>query len=364
MTPEVPTIHWPLAAAGFTTVYKTLPEDFRVDEVPAYDPSGEGTFVYLHIEKRDVSSGFLLKTLAERLGVNQNALGMAGRKDRRAVTRQWLSVLAKDLPDGVSDDLAASIDGKVGDEGWVRLIDQSRHTNKLRTGHVRANRFTIRLRGPDVGTDTVRDAIATRLETAAQRGVPNLFGPQRFGGGDTVQLGLAALGGRRIKQKRRLKLAISAVQSLVFNRWLALRAEAGTLETALAGDVLKKRDSGGLFVCEDAATDTGRIRAGELVLTGPLPGNKMRNATGDAAHWEEEALASLELGESPFKQLGKLAPGTRRPALLFPAEVGVEDVSEDAGEPALDLSFSLPKGAYATVLLQAVAGATQAPHHP
>ena len=347
-------ICWPLEPANVGCRLKEQPEDFRVDEVAAYEPCGHGDFVFLRVEKRDVASDFFVRVLAERLNVKPAAIGMAGRKDRRAVTSQWISVAARDLEQTIRP---SAIDGPVGESGHVRLLNVSRHTNKLRTGHLRGNHFTIRLRPiPGEATPTA-EQLQERMKAASERGFPNLFGPQRFSRGKTVAMGLAAIGGKRISNVRRLKLAISAVQALVFNRWLALRQADGNLDTALLGDVLKRRDSGGMFVSDDPDVDSTRIRSGELVVTGALPGNKFLAAQSAAATYELAALRSLNLGDHPFAAFGKRATGTRRAALIFPSDVSVQAVGGQTQGAVTDVRFFLPKGAYATVLLRAVAGA-------
>src|SRR5437867_941861 len=111
-------------------------EDFEVEEIPAYEPSGQGDHLYLWIEKRDVGAEFLVRELAKRLGIRAGEIGAAGLKDRRAVTRQWVCV-----PAAVEDRLT-QVDG-----GGIRVLNVTRHTNKLRPGHLRGNRFRVLIRG-------------------------------------------------------------------------------------------------------------------------------------------------------------------------------------------------------------------------
>jgi tRNA pseudouridine13 synthase len=336
-----------VAAPAAGARFKEQCEDFVVEEIPSYEPSGEGTFHYLWVEKRDISGGKLVQLIAQRLGLPQGEIGMAGNKDRRAVTRQWVSVPATPGVD------PAAVDGPFGETGYLRVLAASRHTNKLKTGHNQGNRFTIRVRGLSAADAA---AAAGRLETIAARGFANAFGPQRFSGGDTVRTGLDALRGRRIRDKRLLRLAISAVQSAVFNHWLGARAADGLMETALAGDVLKKTDSGGVFVCEDAAADTARLLAGELTLAGPLPGRKMRAALGEAGAREAGLMEALGLAPGAFDAVGKLALGTRRAAVVWPTEASA--ASNDDG---LLLRFALPSGSYASVLCDLTCGPEASP---
>lgn len=325
---------------------KVEPRDFLVEEIPAYPPSGEGDFYFLEVEKEDVAAGELLGQIARRLGIPRDTIGAAGMKDRRAITRQWVSVPAR----GVDP---AKIEGPVGQTGAIRLLQVARHRHKLKTGHLHGNRFTIRV----IDRDPTGDAAASELlETLSRRGLPNAFGPQRFGHGSTLKAGFAVLRGDHVRDRHLRRLGISAVQAWIFNLWLARRLADGTLEQALEGDVLKRRDSGGLFTCAEPEVDSARIAAGELVVTGPLPGSKLRRAEGPAGAVEQAVLTEAGIDPAAFSGLGKLAPGTRRPALVFPTEAAAA-----RDERGLVLSFTLPPGAYATVLLAAICGDGDAP---
>lgn len=323
---------------------KAEPQDFVVDEIPAYPPAGEGEFYFLHLEKEDVAAAEFLQQIARRLGVPRETIGSAGMKDRRAITRQWVSVPSR----GVDP---ALVEGPVGQTGAIRLLAVDRHPQKLRTGHLHGNRFSIRLteRPPE------DDALAAEiLHALASRGMPNAFGPQRFGHGSTMRAGFAVLRGDFVRDRHLRRLGISAVQAWIFNLWLARRLADGTVEQALEGDVLKKRESGGIFNCTEPEVDTARIAAGELVVTGPLPGSKLRRALGPAGALEEAAVLESGLAANAFASIGKLAPGTRRPALVFP-----KDVASHRDERGLVLEFTLQPGAYATVLLSAICGSPE-----
>jgi len=348
--PPIATLPPHMAPATGGGVYKATPADFLVEEIPAYEPCGEGPFHYLWVEKEDVSGPRLVREVARRLGLSPGEVGCAGMKDRRAVTRQWLSV-----PWHADRDLHA-IDGLLGEAGRIQLLEVRRHGNKLRTGHLKGNRFTIRLRERDPDTDALT---GERFDRFGREGFPNAFGPQRFGRGSTLRLGLDVLGGRRIRDKRQLRLGVSAVQSWVFNTWLASRVGAGQIATALEGDLLRKRASGGVFMCEDPATDTARIDQGELVVTGPIPGIKARGAEGESGQREDEALAAAGLDRESFRGVKKVAPGTRRDALAFPA--ARELIRE---EDRLLLRFTLGSGCYATVLLELLCGPLPEPPRP
>lgn len=321
--------------AGIGGRLKDQVEDFMVEEIPAYAPSGEGDFLYLWIEKRDLSAEFLLKTLAERLQVSKDAIGMAGLKDRRAVTRQWVSV-----PASATNRLLAV------DSADLHILKQSRHSNKLRPGHLHGNRFSILIRDVDVDRLANAPALIQHIRAA---GFPNYYGEQRFGrDGETLELGLKLLGGDspRLRNRFLQKLALSAVQSALFNRHLASRLDDGLLHTVLAGDVMTKHPTGGLFVAKELAAEQARYDRRETTPTGPMFGKKMFAAEG-AAHLRE--LATLErfnLTERSFSGFGKMLQGTRRPLLVM-----APDLESEVEGANVRLRFTLPPGAYATVLL-------------
>jgi tRNA pseudouridine13 synthase len=335
VTGALPFVTAELPGSGGTV--RAVPEDFQVDEVPADLPSGAGPHLYLRVEKRGRTTRDVVRALARALGVPERDAGFAGMKDRDAVTTQWLSFpVAKD-----PDPSALAAPG-------LRVLEASRHVNKLRTGHVRANVFSIAVRGADPGR------ARAAAEALADRGLPNFFGPQRFGTeGRNAEIGRALLRGEATPEARRAerdrflrRLSISAYQSLLFNRWLAERMADGLFATALPGDVMKKLDSGGLFTCEDVTVDGPRVARFEISPAGPMFGHKLRAAAGDALRREERILAAEAIALADFARGGGEAEGTRRAARL---PVRVDVAPEGDGYRA---RFELPKGSYATVVLR------------
>ena len=220
-----------------------------------------------------------------------------------------------------------------------------RHKNKLKRSHGRSNRFEVTIR--DVPTDGIDRARAVLAELA-RVGAPNTFGPQRFGrDGDNADRARAfLLGEERAPKNRRIKsLMISALQSKVFNRVFTLRIERGLWTTALAGDVMKKHDTGGLFDVTDPAAEQSRLERLEISPTAAMPGPKARSASGEAQSLEDQALADVGIDAS---LVAKLDVGTRR-ALRFP--LAADDRIEAVGDDAYTLFVTLPSGAFATVLL-------------
>jgi tRNA pseudouridine13 synthase len=281
---------------------------------------------------------YFARTIAQKLGIPAGAVGTAGLKDRHAVTRQWVSVPKEAEPHV----------GRLDGDG-IRVLRTGRHTNKLKPGHLRGNRFRILIRNPDPAR---RDAVAAVLDRIRTHGLPNYYGPQRFGrDGGTVDLGLQCLAGRAPRRIRPFlfRFALSAVQSLLFNDYLARRLFDGLFRTVLAGDVMAKWPTGGLFVAADAAAEQARFDARETVTAGPMFGKKTYPAEGVAAEREAAVLSDFGLSPRSFGGFGKLVLGTRRHNLVY-----LDDLTAGWEADGLRLSFTLPAGSYATVLLREV----------
>jgi tRNA pseudouridine13 synthase len=260
------------------------------------------------------------------------------------------------LPPPVTPEQALAIEIPGGLPGAaprsVRILEAQRHPHKLRTGHVRANRFVLRVRGTVAGADERARAVLAAL--AEPPGAPNWYGEQRFGrDGDNAARGMALVtGAERPGGNRRLdRLMVSALQSQLFNDWLAARLADGLYRTAIAGDVLHKH-GGGMFICDDPATDTARLGAGELVVTGPMFGDRMRRPTAGsvAAEREDAILAHHQLERGAFASVRTIAEGTRRDAAIALGDVAILAVDGST----LEIAFTLPGGGYATTVMREV----------
>lgn len=332
---------------GISGRIKTVPEDFEVEEIPAYQPSGSGDYLYLWIEKRGMGAEYFTRQVARRLDIPVGAVGTAGLKDRHAVTRQLVSV-----PADVEPRL-----GQLEGDG-IRVLSTSRHGNKLKPGHLHGNRFRIVIRDVDLAAG---EQLPPLLERIRGQGMPNFYGPQRFGrDGETVQLGMAMLrgeppptppSGRRpnLRSPFLRKLALSAGQSSLFNHYLSQRLADGLLRRVLPGDVMAKWPFGGLFVAEDVAHEQERFDARETVHAGPIFGRKTFAAAGEVAEREAVMLRDAGLTRASLGGFGKLLQGTRRHNLVY-----VDDLAAQLIAEGVQLTFTLPAGSYATVLLQEI----------
>ena len=331
---------------------KQRPEDFVVDEIPAYEPSGEGTHLYIHFRKTNVTTDDAVRAFARALRVERRDIGVAGLKDKVGITTQWISIPASDpsLDERVR---TLAIDG-------VEILEQRRHANKLKTGHLKGNRFTIVVR--EIDSSRLGDVV-NALERIRTEGVPNAFGVQRFGReGDTHERARAWLTGkeRAPGDPRLRRFHFSALQSAIFNAVLEHRVADGTWNVPLLGDLLKKEDTGGIFVCTDVQLDRERAARGEVCPTGPIVGDRMRQPEAEAFELEQRIVAPLIEGVD-LRRARSLGEGTRRPLRLRVAELSNTRVDSSVDEPApseqqakgcaISVRFVLPKGAYATTVL-------------
>ena len=317
---------------------RTTPEDFIVEELPLYRPSGEGEHTFVYVEKRGRTTEQVVRELARLADVSTRDVGFAGRKDRVAVTRQWFSV------PGLDPELALSHRAESS-----RVLEAARHGNKLRTGQLRANRFELVVRELEV--DQV-DRAADRLAQLATRGMANRFGAQRFGrDGDNAARGLEILAGApRGRDRRAARFALSALQAEVFNDWLEARPlPIDELET---GEVAWIHESGACFVVEDEGHERERERVDrfEISAAGPLPGTRLLSAIGAPGDRERALFRAHGIPDPIVAPRGVRLRGARRPARVRPEAIGCETV----GAGALRLRFTLPPGSYATVLVDAL----------
>ena len=329
---------------GIGGTIKQRPEDFRVDEIPLYDPCGEGTHTYIRIEKRDITTHQAVKFIARHLDRRPQEIGFAGIKDARAVTTQTLSVehIDKHQLDHFHHDN-------------IRILHTAFHTNKIKTGHLAGNKFRIRLRETD--PEPIEPAMKI-LEVLENRGVPNFFGPQRFGTrGDTAQLGQAILAGKADNSihhldKKMKRLYISAYQSWIFNEILARRIDS--IDRILPGDIAKKSDTGGIFHVQDPVAEQLRADRFEISPTGLLPGYRTDIATAAAGEIEQSVLDAHNLDPASIRKAGSLKiPGTRR-SLRFRPDQAIVTPGRDVHGEYMEVEFSAPAGSYATVLVREI----------
>jgi tRNA pseudouridine13 synthase len=340
--------------------FRNQPEDFRVEELPLYEASGEGEHAMLLIEKRDLTTPRLVEVLSTSLGVPEREIGVAGRKDRFAVTRQFVTLPARSLNslEPVEVQKQLRLDDHLAPGESIRVLSADRHRNKLKTGHLAGNRFEIVLRDVAVSDAAARGVLEIAQESCRQieqSGFVNYFGEQRFGhSNNSDEGGFHLLRGENTRRLNRgaLRFTMSAVQSRLFNEWAATRLDEGLASTVIPGDVMQVVESRGCFVVDpdDLPTEQSRFDLRETVPTGPIFGPKMKSPDLEAATRETTILELAGLTGEEFAKFRKVAAGARRPLLVQPQDLAVKEISESV----LEFSFTLPSGSYATSLLREI----------
>lgn len=347
-------------------IYKVIPEDFRVEEQIAYELSGEGEHLWCWVEKTGENTDWVLQQLAKWAEVSPSKVGVAGQKDRHAVTRQWFSI---QLPGLVNPNIA---DFKTQN---VVILKTIRHQRKLQTGGLSGNRFTVVVRNirPVQGSDIdVVQSLQARLNLIKERGVPNYYGEQRFGiHGRNVKQGEKLLAGELPKVKRNQKsLFLSAVRSWMFNVLLSDRIKLQTWNQLLPGDVLQLEGSYKWFV-EDGSTGLAeRVNTLDVHPTGALFGKGVLPTEKAALEIEQSIAESYKVWIAGLDEYG--VKQDRRALRLLPLDLewqwvassaehidaldpAFEKLSLESGwrtAPVLQLSFSLRSGSYATMVMR------------
>ncbi|MBB6243266.1 tRNA pseudouridine(13) synthase TruD [Rhodanobacter sp. MP1X3] len=328
---------WAYGAPPLQARLRSTPDDFRVEEVLGYDADGQGEHALLWVEKRGANTDWVARELAKFAGVSQVAVGYAGMKDRHAVTRQTFSVQLAGKPDP---------DWSTFPHAEVKVLAATRHSRKLKRGALRGNRFVLVLR--QVQGD--REAAERVLQQIAARGVPNYYGEQRFGreGGNVAQA-RSMFAGRRVERDKRSFL-LSAARSQIFNSVLAARVERGAWDTPLDGEIWALAGSRSWFGPEPFSDVLAeRLARLDIHPSGPLWGQGERPSQSEAGALEQsiaESYSDLAAGLVAARM-----DQERRPLRLMPTDLKWRWLDDDA----LELSFELPAGAYATVVVRELA---------
>jgi len=337
--------------------FKQTPRDFVVEELPLYEFSGEGEHLILFVRKKSLSTNEMIGSIARYLGIKNKEIGYAGLKDKHAMTKQYISLNKKyeEALEGFNHD-------------GIKIISKTYHNNKLRIGHLKGNRFYIKVK-------KVNPTSATKIDEAlaniSKFGMPNFFGYQRFGNdGDNHILGeKLAKGEAKERNPRVKKLLINAYQSHLFNLWLSRRLEINTLVNSfdvcevedllnlpndeitkmkaqkhpfklISGDIMEHYPYGKLFEFESRDEDLERFSNRDISVTGVLCGNKVKLASSLARGIEKNFDDTIS------------ADGARRFAWVYPTDV---EGRFNQVEAQYEFNFTLPKGSYATVLLEEIA---------
>ena len=326
---------WPVVGSA---VFKQQPEDFQVEEQLPFPLEGEGEHLWLWVEKRGQNTQWVARQLAQWADISPRDVGYAGQKDRQAMTRQWFSLWlpGRTVPSIETCQIAG-----------VKVLRACRHRRKLQTGALSANRFDILLREVDAD----QEAVSERLQLLQQRGMPNYFGPQRFGhAGQNVASAWHWLvkGGPKVAPALRRR-HLSVLRSLAFNGILNRRVREDCWDRPLPGEVFQLAGSSRCFVDDGSADLPERVRQGDIHPTGALPGLAGKCCPfGEAAERESAVLADWPDPEQVWTRYRVWSQ--RRALRAFPEGLHWQWEAADR----LRLRFYLPAGSYASVLLAQV----------
>jgi tRNA pseudouridine13 synthase len=390
--------------AGIGGVIKTRAEDFFVEELPLYEASGSGTHTYVQIEKKGLGTREALDRIARALNVSRRDIGLAGLKDAHAVARQWISI------EHIEPQRVEQL--SVPD---VRVLQTGRHTNKLKPSHLRGNRFIVRLRKLASPLPQAAQVAQEVLTILGRRGVPNYFGPQRFGNHqDNHLLGKAVaqndaaafadlflghptedldspavLEARRLYDEGLYEEAAKAWPGPFFDQRRALRALVGGkgnkkkvfytvdkhlkglfisayqsdlfnralaarmphIDKLLLGDMAYKHVNGACFRVEQPEVEQPRCDSFEISPTGPLLGERTTRLTASAGEIENPILDGENLSDLDTRQMKHFGARGGRRPLRFQPRNAAVTTGEDDLGPYLELAFELDSGCYATALL-------------
>ena len=334
-------------------VFKQSKDDFVVTEVPLYEFSGEGEHLILKIRKKDLSTWDAVEIIAKFVGCRTRDIGYAGLKDKNAMTVQSISI-HKQYEEKL----------KSFEHPNIKILETTYHNNKIKVGHLKGNRFFVRLKRVNL-IDSRK--IEQALGQIATLGMPNYFGFQRFGiEGNNYLKGKDIIDGKLKEKKRNLRqMYINSYQSYLFNSWLSKRIEISKLVDAfepkeiyeklnlpldvvknmknqahpfklITGDMLSHYPYGRIFTIDDLDTESSKFYDRDRVPTGLLSGKRVK--TSDGLAYEIEKDYEEKTGED----------GARRFAWVFP-----EDIESNYKEDKnwMELQFYLPKGSYATELI-------------
>lgn len=346
-----------LAHASIDFHFKQSPRDFVVEEIPLYEFSGDGEHLILFIRKKNLSTSEMIGHIARYLGIKNKEIGYAGLKDKHAMTKQYISIHKKH---------EEAMDNFSSEE--IKVVSKTYHNNKIRIGHLKGNRFYIKVKKVN---PTSAAKIDEALKNINKYGMPNYFGYQRFGNdGDNHILGEKIAKGEARERNPRVKtLLINAYQSHLFNLWLSRRLEINSLVNSfeakeiegllnmpndevkkmkaqthpfklIDGDIMEHYPHGRLFDYDGSQEDIERFNNRNICPTGLLCGKKVKISSSLAGEIEKNFDDTIS------------EDGARRYAWVFPTEI---EGRFNQVEAQYEMNFTLPKGSYATVLIEEIA---------
>lgn len=315
-----------------TGILRARPEDFIVEEDLGFTASGEGQHVLLKVRKRNANTQWVARELARLCGCHPRDVGYAGLKDRRAVAVQWLTVPKSKLPLEAWREVRHS---------EFDVLEANAHSRKLPRGALAGNRFEIRVR--DLAVDD--SALESRVAEIGRHGVPNYFGPQRFGHNGSNLARIA--GGLQSLRAPDRGFVLSAARSVVFNAVLSERVRDQSWSHLEAGDIANLDGRGSIFAVDTLdATLTERAALLDIHPTGPMWGRGPPTAKGRIADLESRVAAEFQ----PACDL-TVAAGMDQERRALRLAVRELSWSREPDSNAIVVRFRLTRGSFATTVL-------------
>lgn len=319
---------------------KQYEEDFHVKEKLGYSPTGDGEHIYIWVRKQGLNTAYVAEHIARFCGLPLRAVTYAGRKDKHAVTEQWFSVHKPGKTEYNWSELTL--------EG-LEILSAKRHNKKLRTGVLKANEFTLIIRNL---SDT--EGIEQRIQKIAELGVPNYFGPQRFGSslhhpqGGNLALAEKMLQGEPIRNRNKRSMAISALRSWLFNEFISQRIFQHKYTQAMTGDVCLLAGSNSFFNAGENDQEVAlRLQQKDIALSAPMWGEGELASNDEAKQFEQSVAQQFDLQCKTLESLGLRQE--RRAIYLHPTNL-VWKITDDQ----LVIKFELPSGAFATSVIREI----------
>lgn len=339
--------NWPKAypELDIQAEFRCKDEDFQVTELTNRELKKEGPHLYLFIEKQGTNTHFLARKLANHAKLDLKDVGYAGLKDRHAITRQWFSLPVK------SKDKEPDLTHLFNKDEFT-LLEKGYYGVKLKRGNLGGNRFKITLR--NISGD--KSLLEERLELIKQSGVPNYFGPQRFGNdGENLNQAIKLFEtGKRPRNRQKASMYISAARSFLFNEMLAKRIEQKNWDKPINGEVFGFAGSQRGFSQENTEEEQSRFAEKEIHPTCALYGRGESLAQSELLEIENVVSEANPLFSENLEKQG-LKQERRATRSLVP-ELTWQWVEDDA----LKLEFSLASGYFATSILREIGDITEA----
>ncbi len=340
-------------ALNLSAKVKSCADDFVVEENIAIEFSGEGEHCWIYLQKQGCNTDWVAQQLAKFCRVKKMAVSYAGLKDRHAVTSQWFSVQlpGKPTPDWHAFEdyfLQNKTPSTSARNENIRVLQSFRHHRKLQRGALKGNFFKITLRDLSNTGDESFALLQQRCQQIALHGVPNYFGEQRFGRNynNLDQAAKFFLAPRRGLEKHKRGLYLSAARSWIFNHILSERIKLTCWDKRIAGDVFMLDGKSACF-CDDSQEQEKtrqRLASNEIHPTASMWGE------GDnMVSLQAESLEAGIVNQLPVFRDGLVAArlqAQRRACRVVPA-----DLQAYRHKDSFVVLFSLPAGAYATMVL-------------